>query len=252
MSRYQAGLYHLLISFCAFLLLSYMVLFHWFPDFFFAIDGGWEGMRILIGVDLILGPLLTTIVFRSGKPGLKFDLSVIGTVQAACLLAGVYVIYSERPIFFTYYERHFYSISADTFGDYGVQTPDWRDFAEKTPARVYVRLPDNPIEEADVRGILYRDGVPLWAYPRMYAPLSEYMDVVITEGAQESLIRARDPASNLDNWLREQGGSFDDYAFVPIHSRYRDAFLGIRKSTREFVDILEVPPPLNLNSIPRT
>ncbi len=248
MSRYQAGFYHLLISFGAFLLLAYMVLFQWFPDFFFAIDGGWEGMRILIGVDLVLGPLLTTVVFKAGKPGLKFDLAVIGSVQAACLLAGVYVIYSERPIFFTYYERHFYSISADTYVEYGMETPDWRDFDDSTPARVYVKLPDNPIEEADIRGILYRDGVPLWSYARMYAPLAEHMAVVVNEGASESLIRARDPAGNLDAWLTVHGGGFEDYAFVPIHSRYRDAFLGIRKNSHEFIDILEVPPPLNLNS----
>jgi len=28
------------------------VLFAWYPDFFYTIDGGWEGMRIIIGADL--------------------------------------------------------------------------------------------------------------------------------------------------------------------------------------------------------
>ena len=73
MSRYRAALYHLSISLIVFFFLTYLVLVHWFPGFFYAIDGGWEGMRIIIGVDLILGPTLTLMVFKVGKPGLKLD-----------------------------------------------------------------------------------------------------------------------------------------------------------------------------------
>ena len=107
MSRYQACFYHFLISLAVFVGLAYLVLYRWYPDFFFAIDGGWEGMRIIIGVDLILGPLLTLVGVKSGKPGLKFDLTMIGITQIACLLAGLFIVYSERPIFFIYYEEHF-------------------------------------------------------------------------------------------------------------------------------------------------
>ena len=43
------------------------MLFEWFPDFYYAIDGGWEGMRLIIGVDLVLGPMLTLVVFKARK-----------------------------------------------------------------------------------------------------------------------------------------------------------------------------------------
>ena len=51
MSRYLASFYHLLISLVVFVFLAYLVLFVWYPDFFYDIDGGWEGMRIIIAVD---------------------------------------------------------------------------------------------------------------------------------------------------------------------------------------------------------
>jgi hypothetical protein len=85
MTRYHASFYHFLISFAIFILLSYLVLMVWYPEFFYSIDGGWEGMRIIIGVDLVLGPVLTLIVFRAGKPGLKMDLTLIGLFQGICL-----------------------------------------------------------------------------------------------------------------------------------------------------------------------
>jgi hypothetical protein len=244
MSRYQAFLYHFLISLSIFMVLAYLVLFQWYPDFFYSIDGGWEGMRIIIGVDLILGPLLTLIVFKAGKPGLKFDLTAIGTLQALCLAAGLYIVYSERPIFFIYYDKHFYSSSADTFTDYGVSTPDPGEFSDVMPARVVSLLPADPIEEADVRQDLFKKGIPAWVYKPTYSNLEDHMDKVIEEGIAEEELRDRDSKGNLDSWLGENGGTFNDYAFIPIHSRYRDAFLGIRKSDTSFVGIVEIPPPL--------
>lgn len=244
MSRYRASLYHLSISLAVFVFLAYLVLVHWFPGFFYAIDGGWEGMRIIIGVDLVLGPILTLMVFKTGKPGLKLDLTLIGLFQSICLLAGVYVVYAERPLFFVYYESHFYSLSADTFTRYGVRVPDLSKYTDKPPIRVYIQLPENPIEEADVRRILVQDRVPAWIYEPLFTPLQGNMDEVLTHGIEEKELRERDIHNNLDGWLDANGGSIGDFVFMPIHSRYRDAFVGILAEHGQFVDILEVPPPL--------
>ena len=244
MSRFKAFFYHFLISFLVFLVLLYLILIVWYPDFFFAIDGGWEGMRIIIGVDLILGPILTLIVFKSGKPGLKFDLSCIGLLQAVCLAGGVAVVYTERPIYFVYYEKHFYSSSADTFTNYGIATPDPSQFTDKLPVKVISKLPENPIEEADFRRILFQDGIPAWVYSPTYELLEGQMQEVIKGAFAEKDLRERDTEGKLDLWLAKYGGIFGDYAFIPIHSRYRDAFIAIRRSDESFVNIVEVPPPL--------
>tara|TARA_B100001971_G_scaffold120710_3_gene111164 strand:+ start:1752 stop:2582 length:831 start_codon:yes stop_codon:yes gene_type:complete len=244
MSRYQASFYHFLISLSVFVVLAYLVLFVWYPDFFYAIDGGWEGMRIIIGVDLILGPVLTLVVFKAGKPGLKFDLAAIGIFQSACLAAGVYIVYSERPIFFIYHEKHFYSSSADTFTSYGVETPDPYQYDDVLPAKVVSSLGINPIEEADLRRILFQDHIPVWVYKLTYRPLDGYLGEVVKNGVLEAVMRERDIQGNLDRWLAKYGGRFDDYAFIPIHSRYRDAFLGVQKSNGIFIDIVEIPAPL--------
>jgi len=105
-------------------------------------------------------------------------------------------------------------------------------------------MPDNPIEEADFRLILFRDNIPAWVYEPSYFPLDSYMDDVILDGISESEIRQRDVNGHLDRWLSDYGGEFSDYAFIPIHSRYRDAFVGIDKKKKQFVDIVEIPPPL--------
>ena len=69
MSRFKAFGIHLGISFVIFVFLAYLVVMEWYPGLLFDTDGGWRGMRIIIAVDLVLGPLLTLVVYRAGKPG---------------------------------------------------------------------------------------------------------------------------------------------------------------------------------------
>jgi hypothetical protein len=216
----------------------------WYPDYFYSIDGGWEGMRIIIGVDLVLGPLLTLIVFRTGKPGLKMDLTLIGLFQGICLLAGVYIVYSERPLYFIYYQDHFYSANSDTFERYGLRAPNVEFLKAGVPAKIFIRLPENAIEEANIRKLLYKDGVPLWLHAPFFEALPGYMAEVVKHGMDPPELLERDTYKNLAAWLDKHGGELTDYAFLPIHSRYKDAFIGISKVTLEFVDIVEIPPPL--------
>ncbi|MCG6936115.1 MAG: hypothetical protein LJE73_09510, partial [Proteobacteria bacterium] len=70
-SRWRAFLIHLGISLVIFLILAYIILIKWYPVPFFYTDGGWQGVRIVAAVDLVLGPLLTLLVYKHGKPGLK-------------------------------------------------------------------------------------------------------------------------------------------------------------------------------------
>jgi hypothetical protein len=56
----------LAISLVIFAILTAIGVFVWAPDFFFTTDGGWQGIRILGAVDLVLGPLLTLIVYKHG------------------------------------------------------------------------------------------------------------------------------------------------------------------------------------------
>lgn len=243
MSRYRASFYHFLISLVVFILLAYLVLFDWYPGFFYTIDGGWEGMRIIIGVDLILGPLLTLVVFRTGKPGLKMDLTMIGLFQSICLVAGVYFVYSERPLYFIYYEDHFYSARPYTFERFDLQAPKVESLHAGIPAKIFIRLPDSAIEEADLRKLLYQDSVPLWLYVPLFEPLPEHMDEVIKHAMDPTELVERDRDNNLAPWLAKYGGDLADYAFFPIHSRYMDAFIGVSRATGEFVGIVEIPPP---------
>lgn len=98
-SRFQAFTWHIGISLLIFIGLVGMVLFVWYPGILKEVDESWKQALIMIaGVDLVLGPLLTLVVFNPIKKSLKMDLSIIAIVQIAALVAGTYMVHQARPV----------------------------------------------------------------------------------------------------------------------------------------------------------
>ncbi|MBL6691566.1 MAG: hypothetical protein ISP91_14365 [Pseudomonadales bacterium] len=197
-------------------------------------------MRIIIAVDLVLGPLLTLIVFKAGKPGLKFDLAAIGTFQALCLAAGTYIVYSERPLALIYFDGYFYSANHETYERNSLLPPEGLD----TPAYLCVKLPEDVSERADLLAQNYRDEVPTWAVRETYVPLAGHMDEVMDNSIPLDVVRGQDQEDQLNRWLERVGGNADDYLYYPLRSRFLDGFMVINKETWEFVGPLNIPAPL--------
>ena len=170
MNRFHAFLIHLGISLSIFGVLAYLVVKVWYPDFFFQTDGGWQGLRLLLGVDLVLGPLLTLIVYRAGKPGLRFDLTVIGVVQFVCLAAGVWIVRGERPLAIVYIDGSFYSVTAQSFREIDVPVPNLDALPGRYPKWVSVKLPEDATEQSTVRGEMLGAGRMLSTVSERYVP----------------------------------------------------------------------------------
>jgi len=173
LNRWQAFGIHFAISVVIFIALLAVILLLWFPGILFQIDGGWTGLQIVIGVDLVLGPLLTLIVFKADKPSLKFDLSCIAALQTLCLAAGVAVVYSERPVALILAYDTIYSLAADEFRDFDVDPAVLEQFPGSYPKFVYTELPENYVSaEIEVmRSQVF--GNPLFMQTERYRPMPE-------------------------------------------------------------------------------
>jgi|GEM_PF-1380637 len=97
MTRYKAFSIHFLISLFiigSFLTFAYFI---WYGKIYLDISGVMVPAKILIGVDVILGPLFTLLVFKQGKKHLKIDLMVIALVQLVAFIYGAYTLYLGKP-----------------------------------------------------------------------------------------------------------------------------------------------------------
>lgn len=151
-SRMRAFFGHLLISIVIFVGLAAIIYWGWFPGALFFSAGGIDGIKIVAAVDLVLGPMLMLIIYNPLKSVAKiiFNLGVIFTVQFGCLIAGVYVVYQERPVAVTYVHDKFYALKLRQFAK-----DEDRFFIENNshpmkPKIFYVRLPQDAQSKATI------------------------------------------------------------------------------------------------------
>jgi hypothetical protein len=171
MSRWKAFAIHFCISLAVFLVLLAIIIFVWYPGILFEVDGGWSGLRIIIGVDLVLGPLLTLVVFKAGKPKLKFDLGCIAGLQIICLLAGTWLVYNERPLVMVLAFDTVYSLAAQEFELFEKDITFFEEYPGASPKMFFVELPE---DGASVVALVMRSqffGEPLFIQTEKFKPM---------------------------------------------------------------------------------
>lgn len=242
MNRFGAFLIHLGISLAIFAVLAYLVLYVWYPDFFFASDGGWQGIRIIVLVDLVLGPTLTLVVFNRKKPRaeLRRDLAMIGAFQAICLVAGTYIVYMERPLALVYSDGQFFSVSAGDYRDAGVPVPDLSGLPGPYPKRVMVDLPRDYHAQAEIRQRAIQEGTPLRTLAAYYAPFNYTRLNAEVEALDSAALQKREQRTgDVSSWLRRHGGQIDDYAFFRFGARYQYLILGVSRANGDIVGLMD-------------
>lgn len=233
MNRFGAFAVHLGISLIIFIILGYLILFHWYPDFFFASDGGWQGIRIVAFVDLVLGPVLTLVVFNRSKPKkeLRRDLTIVATIQAVCLTAGVWVVHSERPIAMVFADGSFQSMTTDDYTQVGQPIPD---LAGPTPFWVTVRLPEDLADQVSIRRQAINNRRPLKTFTEHYIPFDVSHIDVESHGITPFEIE-RIGMEVFDAFTEAHGGTVSDYRFLPFGTRYVPALMALEVETGQLI-----------------
>lgn len=102
--RFRAAGLHLLVSACVAALVALLVFRFWYPSPYGAMAGGLTLFAILVGVDMVLGPMLTAVIASPTKPRAELvrDIAVIALVQATAFGYGVYTLALARPAYIVF------------------------------------------------------------------------------------------------------------------------------------------------------
>lgn len=245
MTRWKASLIHLALSAVIYVALLYLIVFLWYPQPYFAADGGWQGVQLITGVDLVLGPLLTLIVFKSGKPGLRRDLTLIGLVQTVALVWGTWLVYDQRIAMVTYADGAFYTLNSEQVLDAGGQAPAIAAQSSSIPPYAFVRLPADRRERQDLRLQSLFSGKTMHQLGERYEllggnNLAEVLKSGVEIGKYSTV--SEQNRENLERFLVRHGGAAQDYVFLPLRCRYEQLLLALRRTDGSVVDTLDINP----------
>jgi hypothetical protein len=185
-NRYQAFAVHMAISLVIFFILLVCITQYWYSGILFDAGNGWKAIGIIVGIDLILGPLLTLIVFNHNKTNLKFDLWVIALVQAAALTYGTWTIYQTRPIALAFINSSFLTLYANSDIAKNVQ----KEIETLKTNQLYY-LFDDSIEEQSLNPIRFK----------AYREYSKLILDISSPNKKDDLI-ALDPLSSSNQFIQ--------------------------------------------------
>jgi len=97
MSKLRFASLHLLISASVVIVFLLFAYHHWYGAIFFDFSGAWIPSKMLLIIDVVLGPFLSFIVYKQGKKNLRLDLYIIGLVQLLAFLYGAYTLFLGKP-----------------------------------------------------------------------------------------------------------------------------------------------------------
>ena len=227
MSRWQAALLHLCISAVIAAMASALLMGVWYPPPYFHADGAGKLLALVVGVDVSIGPLLTLLVFKPGKRGLKFDLAVIGFLQAAALIYGFHALVDSRPVFMVAAVDRFVLVSANEISAADLARaprPEWRHLSWTGPVLVGARLPEDPKQRDALMFSSLRGGKDIQDLPRYYVPYLSDAKQILKRARSVAALRALHPgaADEITRWLESRQLKESSVVWVPIQARKRD------------------------------
>ncbi len=240
-NKIKASLIHLLLSAVIISALISLALIFWFPSPFLGVTNFKDIALILIAIDLILGPLLTFVVFNPKKKSLRFDLSVIVAIQIMGLSYGLYMLYLTHPVYVTYYEKSFNIITAKDARPDQAKLADYRISKLSSPKLAYMTY------DEDTNNKLFNEMLDgeseIEARTDYYIPYENHLDDILAQSLDTAKIFSE---KNMDDASREflnKNNNIEEFAFLPlVNGSTNNGIIVLNKETGEPVDLIKTSP----------
>lgn len=242
MSRWKAAGIHLGISFMIAALVGSVIYFLWYPPPYFTVAGGDMLILLIMGVDIVIGPLLTLVVFRAGKRGMKFDLTVIAALQVGAFCYGLVIIAAARPIFIVAESDRFVTVCAYQVDDADLVRASQPEFAARSwtgPRLVGAILADKNDWEVTKSALAGKD---IDKMPKYYRPYSEVMDSLMGKAHPLSELATKDPRGEIARLVARLGEPMGDLAYLPLEGRTDSYTMVISRRSKQPVGVIAIDP----------
>ncbi len=245
MTRYRATLIHFGLSVLVVGSVFLAVYFLWYPQPLFRGAGGRDLFITLALVDITIGPLLTLIVFKPGKRGLKFDLATIAVMQVAALAYGTHVAFEARPVWLVFIKDRFDLVRANQVlpADRAKARPEYRELSLTGPRIVGARLPDDPVERFHL-AMTAASGFDVSSFPQHYVPYDQVRREVLAKSKPLEELRRINPADvpEIDRMLAAMGRKDTEVAFLPLRAGKRDLTVFLDPKSGEVLKLAPFEP----------
>ncbi|MGB6825708.1 TfpX/TfpZ family type IV pilin accessory protein [Psychrobacter sp.] len=189
---------HLCVSILVALLVLTWIFTVWYPAPLAKATGVTHIVLLMIAIDVIVGPILSLIVYKANKKTLKFDLLVIILLQISALSYGIYSLAEGRPVWMAFNGNRFELIRNNELLDVSIDNRVDSEYYHPSllgPRYVAVKIAVNQLEREKNMFEELQGGISLAQRPERYVAIAE---------ANGRIIETAEGVSDLKNYNSEQ------------------------------------------------
>jgi hypothetical protein len=221
------------------------IYFVWYPGALFGSAGGRDLFTLIAGVDVVIGPLITLIIFVPGKRGLAFDLVVIALLQLAALSYGTWVLYESRPAWIVFVKDRFELVRANHILDAARSKPKppLNVLPVDGPKLAGARMPADPAEQLRI-SITAAAGQDVQTYPQYLVPYDTVKAEAAAKGLPfERLFKMNAKRSVEIERIRERlGRPAQSIRYLPLRAGKVDLAVLVDAKTGDVIEIEGLKP----------
>lgn len=243
MSRLKAALIHLGISTAALLLLASITFLIWYPNPHYKYEGVLTILGLITLVDVVLGPMFTFIVFKQGKPSLKFDLTVIAVIQIAAFMYGGHTIYSQHPEFVTYADGVMFTVPTSAIDEQQIEDDRLQRRFHIGPKLAVSSLPDDPEVITAFTIAQFTKNKTLADSPEFYSSYPPQLSELAGKSLDiNKLSENSENKTKIDDFLKRKNFSQDDIYLLKLVNNLRSSIIVLDKKSGMPVGYLDIRP----------
>ena len=194
--KFRALSLHFLITLAMAAAAAALIFLVWYPDPFQAMLGGLKFFLLISVCDLVLGPLISLVIYNSKKTRrqLIIDYSIVGVVQLAAFIYGVVAIADARPVYVAFVVDRFEVVRAAELDDKDLAAAKdpYRTRPKWGPVLVATQFPADRKERDELMNQAM-GGKDIFQFPKTYVPYESVKEQVKSKAKPLELLYKHHP-----------------------------------------------------------
>lgn len=196
---------------------------------------------LLISVDVVIGPVLSFVVYMPGKRTLKMDLTVIALLQIGALTYGLHTVAEGRPAWLVFSADRFDLVRALDLDERYADTvsPEYR-FPPLTGPRWVAAIPP---QDEEARSTITLEavfaGLDVQHRPYLYQPLEVAADVIRARALPLTQLYEFNPPERVQVVLKQWPGAD---AWLPLWATAESMVVLIELQSAQVIAVVDLTP----------
>jgi len=221
--KFLATAIHFLVTLALAAIAAALIFLVWFPDPMQTMIGGTQLFMLVVGCDLALGPLISLVIYNSRKPRreLIMDYSIVGAIQIAALVYGVFILAGTRPVYIAFSSDRLEVVTARDVSDEelaAAKVPMYGSLPLTGPRLVAIEVPAAERNDALFEAL---KGNEEHLRPRFYVPYKSQLTTIRSRAKTLAALQAKHPDSKpaVDAAVRDAALPEERLRWLPVRHR---------------------------------